>query len=165
MFAVACSLCGGDPDTRNATKFLAWSEVDASSNVGPGSSQDDAVPNVYRVWEGNRKVDIKLGSIHSVKGQTHLATMILSTYWYDHSSKRILPWLLGTRVNGNGANTQDRKRLLQTYVAMTRPTHMVCFAIPRFVFGNDQAIAQHVATLIGRGWRVAEILDGNCRWF
>jgi len=165
MLAVACSLCGGVTENLNATQFLVWSEANASSNVGTGSSQDDAAPNVYRVWEGNRKVDIKLGSIHSVKGQTHLATMILSTYWYDHSSKRILPWLLGTRVNGNGANTQDRKRLLQTYVAMTRPTHMVCFAIPRFVFGNDQAIAQHVATLIGRGWRVAEIVEGNCIWF
>jgi len=157
ILVVACALCEGVTQRSNAGSFLAWAEIDSSSNVRSALSQKDAAPNVYHVVEGNRRVDIRLGSIHSVKGQTHLATMILNTYWHDHSSKRILPWLLGTRVNENGANSQDRKRLLQTYVAMTRPTHMVCFAVPRFVFGNDESIVQHATTLIERGWRVAEM--------
>jgi hypothetical protein len=83
--------------------------------------------------------------------------MILSTYWHDHSSQRMLPWLLGAKVNVDGAGIRDQKRLLQTYVAMTRPSHLVCFAIPRSVFGDDQARADSVAKLQGRGWQVVEM--------
>jgi hypothetical protein len=77
----------------------------------------------------------------------------------------MLAWLLGTKVNENGAGPHDRKRLLQTYVAMTRPTHMICLALRRSAFGDDsETFTEHVSTLKGRGWRVAEIVDGAPEW-
>lgn len=164
FLAIACALCEGATEQANAASFLAWPRADPSLTVSAAASPNDAGPNVYRVVDGNRRVDIRLGSIHSVKGQTHLATMVLNTYWHYHSSQRMLPWLLGTKLNESSAGVQDRKRLLQTYVAMTRPSHLICLAVPRPVFGNDQSLAQHVATLIGRGWRVAEIVDGAPIW-
>jgi hypothetical protein len=115
--------------------------------------------------EGDRSVDIRLGSIHSVKGQTHLATMLLNTYWHAHSSKQLLPWLLGERISGNDAGSRDIKRLLQTYVAMTRPTHMICLAIPRSVLGDETEMPERVSTFIARGWCVAEIIDGAPIWY
>jgi DNA helicase II / ATP-dependent DNA helicase PcrA len=100
-----------------------------------------------------------------VKGQTHLATLVLSTYWHAHSSERILDWLLGKKVNENRAGQQDRKRLLQTYVAMTRPTHMICLALRRSTFGDGrETFAQHISTLSGRGWRVAEVVNSAPEW-
>ena len=165
MLAIACALCDGATDQANATSFLAWAGDDPSLAVGAPTSPNDAGPNVYRVSEGDRWVDIRLGSIHSVKGQTHLATMVLSTYWHAHSSQRMLPWLLGAKVNGADAKIQDRKRLLQTYVAMTRPSHMICLAVPRSILSDDaQDFAQNVATLSRLGWRVAEIIDGTAEW-
>jgi hypothetical protein len=164
ILTIASALCEGTAEQANASRFLAWSETEACSAVGSATSLNDPGPNVYRVTDGNRQVDIRLGSIHSIKGQTHLATMVLNTYWHDHSSKCMFPWLLGTKLNGSSARDRDRKRLLQTYVAMTRPSHLLCFAVPRPIFGNDQALAQHVATLTGRGWCVAEIIDGTPRW-
>ncbi len=145
--------------------FLRWDEDDPSLAASAAASPQDAGPNVYRVDDGSgRSVDIRLGSVHSMKGQTHLATLLLSTYWHDHSAGRMLPWLLGEKVNLNGAGEQDRMRLQQTYVAMTRPSHLLSFAIPRSVLGKDAAMAKHVATLRNRGWTVAEVIDGAARW-
>ncbi|MGO9005327.1 MAG: UvrD-helicase domain-containing protein [Beijerinckiaceae bacterium] len=164
ILTTACTLCDSVPDQAKAADFLAWSADDKPQTSGTTATPSEAGPNVYRVLEGNRRLDIRLGSIHSVKGQTHLATMVLNTYWHDHSSQRMLPWLLGTKSNENGAGLQDRKRLLQTYVAMTRPSHLICLAIPSSTLGGDQAVAQNIATLIARGWRVAEIGNGLARW-
>lgn len=157
ILAISCALCDGPTNDANATTFLAWWGDDRSLAVGTPTSRNDAGPNVYRVSGGERCVDVRLGSIHSVKGQTHLATLVLNTYWHAHSSQRMLPWLLGNKVNDDGAKVQDRKRLLQAYVAMTRPSHMICLAVPRSVFGNDQACANAVAKLQERGWQVVEI--------
>ena len=164
ILGVACALCEGDTDTSKAGNFLAWPEDDPSRAAGSVSSPDDPGPNVYRVTEGTRNLDIRLGSIHSVKGQTHLATMLLSTYWHAHSSKKMLPWFLGEQINGDGAGKQDTQRLLQTFVAMTRPSYLLCLAIPRSALGGDQAIDRNIEILKGKGWSIAEIIDGLAHW-
>jgi hypothetical protein len=163
--AIARALCEGATDDANATDYLSWVKQGALPAVAAASAVLAPGPNIYRVTNGPRSVDINLGSIHSVKGQTHLATLVLSTHWHEHSSEQILEWLLGTKVNDNGAGHRDRKRLLQTYVAMTRPTHMICLALRRSAFGNEpEMFAQHISTLSDRGWRVAEIVNGAPEW-
>lgn len=158
--AAGLSGSGATPDTGDS--FLVWDEHDPSLQAPAAASPQDAGPNVYRVRNSaGRSVDIRLGSVHSMKGQTHLATLLLNTYWYDHSSKRMLPWLLGEKVNLNGAGDRDRTRMLQTYVAMTRPSHLVCLAIPRSVLGEDAALAGHVTTLRARGWQVADVVTAR----
>ncbi len=156
---VGDALCDGATARAKGAEFLAWSVEDPSLRVGPATSPSDAGPNVYRVADGGRHVDIRLGSIHSFKGQTHLATMVLSTYWHAPSCKKMLPWLLREKVNGNGIGPQNLKRLLQTYVAMTRPSHMLCLALPRSAFADDTAVAEGVEVLTMLGWRVVEIVD------
>ena len=69
----------------------------------------------------------------------------------------MLPWLLGTRTNDSGAGPEDRIRLLQTYVAMTRPTHLICLAIPRSTFGDEEEYARHMEALKRRNWCIAEL--------
>jgi hypothetical protein len=152
-------------DSTVVGSFLAWNEDTPSGASGTAPSGARGLrSNSYRVAEQGRVVDIQLGSIHSVKGQTHLATMVLETYWHKHLFGRLLPWLRGSKSNGVGVGVQDRKRLLQTYVAMTRPSHLLCLAIPRSRFGDDATFAADRATLIGRGWRVAEIVGGMSQW-
>ena len=43
----------------------------------------------------DRHVSIRLGSIHQAKGQTHFATLLLSTFQNHHSSEKIVDWLCG----------------------------------------------------------------------
>ncbi len=162
---IAAALCGRTVNQSNAVGYLAWPKECLPLVACSPASLDHAGPNIYRVIDGGRRLDIRLGSIHSIKGQTHLATMVLDTYWFAHSSHRILPWLLGTKVNECGAGIQDCKRLLQTYVAMTRPSHLICLAARRSTFGDDQTLSHHVATLEANGWRVAELIDGNTIWY
>lgn len=165
ILLVAASLgsSGTPPDATN--DFLIWGTDDPSLAAPTTASPLDAGPNVYRIEnEVRRSVDIHLGSVHSVKGQTHLATLLLSTYWYDHSAKKILPWLVGEKVNLDGAGSRDRARLQHTYVAMTRPSHLFCLAVPRSVLGDDATLAGKVAMLKERGWHVADVVDGASSW-
>jgi DNA helicase-2/ATP-dependent DNA helicase PcrA len=165
ILLVAAAL--GDPGTvpNSADSFLGWDQQDPSPGVPASAPPQEAGPNVYRFDDGaGRSVDIRLGSVHSVKGQTHLATMLLSTYWHDHSAKRLLPWLMGEKINLNGAGGQDRARLHQTYVAMTRPSHLICLAVPRSALGDDAVLTSRVARMIGRGWHVADVVDGAPSW-
>lgn len=165
ILLVVASLGDSGTTPNPEDSFLSWDEHDPSLSAPAAASPQDVGPNVYRVSDGaGRSVDVRLGSVHSMKGQTHLATMLLSTYWNGHSAKKMLPWLLGEKVNLNGAGKQDRIRLQQTYVAMTRPSHLLSLAIPKSVLGDDAAMEKHVSTLRGRGWAVAELISGVARW-
>lgn len=157
FLAIAGALCDGPTNAGAAKDYLEWPGDESRGNSRDAIAQTGLGSNVYRVENGGRAVSIRLGSIHSVKGQTHLATLLLSTYWYEHSSLRILPWLLGDIQNGSGAKAQDRTRLLQTYVAMTRPTHLICLAVPRSIAEQGNGLAENVGRLRGRGWRVVEV--------
>ena len=125
---VAVALCKGKTDDKKAKRFLDWPQDDPSLTMEACSSFPKTGPNIFRVTHDSRTIDIQLGSIHSVKGQTHLATLLLSTYWHKHSAERLMPWLLGYKSNGGQAQERDRQRLLLTYVAMT-PAQP--FALPR----------------------------------
>lgn len=163
--AIATALCAGDTDMEKAARFLAWPKDDPSLDGTSAPPPTDAGANVFRVSDGNGNIDVRLGSIHSVKGQTHLATLLLSTNWYkQHSAIRMMPWLLGQRANGAKAGKQDLQRLLHTYVAMTRPSHLLCLAVPRSALGDGKIADQTVAVLMEKGWRLAEIVDGAARW-
>lgn len=165
MMAVATALCDGDIDNRKAEQFLEWPQGDPSLQPQVESPTTTSIPNVYRVQGNGGSIDIRLGSIHSVKGQTHLATLLLNTYWHDHSALRMMPWLKGQKANGNGEGNRDIQRLLHTYVAMTRPSHLVCVAVPRSALGIDQAAQMTTVTALRqRGWRVAEISEGSVLW-
>jgi hypothetical protein len=163
VLSIANALCDGNTDSRRASDFLAWSEGPSLPNDTQQGGAADVPPNAYRYKEGSdgRRVDIRLGSIHAVKGEDHLATMLLSTYFHEHSSLRILPWLLGTKANLSGAGPQDRRRLLQTYVAMTRPTHLLCLAIPRFVLGDSREYADALRAFYKQGWHVIDVGDAT----
>jgi hypothetical protein len=162
---VAAALCDGDTDKSKAERFLEWPKDDPSIESKEKSPTSNFIPNVYRVLVDDGSIDIRLGSIHSVKGQTHLATLLLNTYWHDHSARRMMPWLIGKKANRDGAGKQDQQRLLHTYVAMTRPSHLLCLAVPRSALGEDPDYDQNMNILKKNGWRVAEIIDGESQWW
>ena len=165
MKNVAVAICDGEADISKAEGFLKWPQGDVSLQSSAGSATTTSIPNTYRIQTQDASIDIRLGSIHSVKGQTHLATLLLNTYWHKHSALQMMPWLTGQKANGGSAAKQDTQRLLHTYVAMTRPSHLLCIAVPRTALGVDHAAQTYViATLRQRGWRVADITQGGAQW-
>lgn len=104
-------------------------------------------------------VRIELGSIHSIKGETHAATLLLETFAYEHFIKSILPWMIGKKVNGAEADSPRKKdRLRLSYVAFTRPKYLLGLAVPFKSLGNkNQVIEKNIAKLEARGWNVYRI--------
>ncbi|AJH15579.1 UvrD-helicase domain-containing protein [Myroides profundi] len=88
-------------------------------------------------------IDIKLSSIHKVKGQTHCATMYIETEFHNTESFKLTKKGCKTPLffQKNEYKIQNRKRIDQTlkmmYVGFSRPTHLLCFAVQYDNIKND----------------------------
>ena len=113
--------------------------------------------NVFRYYKDGKEVAIRIGSVHSVKGETHTATLVLETFWYDHNLDKLKQWITGDR---KGWKQQDgvrqRDRLKVHYVAMTRPTHLLCLAMKRSSFETEPGTLDNdaIEALRQRGWQI-----------
>lgn len=157
LLALGGSLGGGN-QAQAVQAFLSWSvSPELLEQVAQADTQTSST-NIYRYTNGTDLVDIRLGSIHMAKGETHLATLVLETFNNSHFLHSLLPWLLGTNSNGTrGMSDAAKKRLLSLYVAMTRPTHLLCLAMRRTSFGTDTQLIQAQERLSGLGWTVRVI--------
>jgi hypothetical protein len=151
--AIASAIAGTAENPPAATAFLA---PPSTSSQQPGSSQRD---NVFRFPPGTARVQIRVGSIHSVKGETHVATLVLDTFFYSHHLATLKPWLVGENSGGASENARNISRLRQHYVAMTRPSHLLCLAMREDCLSNGD-----VSALKNRGWRVARVAGGGAVW-
>lgn len=148
----------GSPLSADADGFLIWNDTSATSPIPSDAIRSQN--NIYRYCKNGREVSIQAGSIHSVKGQTHTATLVLETFWYDHNLEFILPWFTQTQKK-HGWKKADGKRqesrLKLHYVAVTRPTHLLCLAMKRGVLSDED-----IRNIRERGWRLLDVQsDGS----
>jgi len=94
IIAIASAVAGTTENSPAATAFLV---LPSAGTPQPGSSQRD---NVFRFPPETAKVKIRVGSIHSVKGETHAATLVLDTFFYSHHLATLKPWLVGEKAGG-----------------------------------------------------------------
>ncbi|MCF6258477.1 MAG: UvrD-helicase domain-containing protein [Gammaproteobacteria bacterium] len=153
---LAKKIVGAEELKAEADEFLKWDDGLFSS------TEKDQITkprnNIFLHSKNGREISIKVGSIHSVKGQTHTATLVFETFWNAHNLKKLLPWLSGDSSGWKrGSGTQQKSRLKSHYVAMSRPTHLLCLAMKRKHINDDMLVA-----LKGNGWKVCEMLkDGQ----
>lgn len=134
--------------------FLAWPE---EPNLPPSPVEaESSRTNIYEFSEVGKKVSIRVGSIHSVKGQTHSATLILETFYYKHNLEALAPWFLGSRSGGVGTDAKQQSRLKLHYVAMTRPTHLLCLAMKASTFKEIDGVLNEtlLQQLRKNGWDI-----------
>lgn len=105
---------------------------------------------VFTDDESKRSVSVRMASIHSVKGRTHLATMAVETHWYDFNIKSILPWLCGKSNKTIGERNATRMKC--HYVALTRAKGLICMAIPKDIVTEDEQ-----NSLRESGWNVVVV--------
>jgi len=87
-------------------------------------NQNDLISNCY--VEGEVKIDI--ASVHSVKGQTHVATLYLeSSFQGSYESERLSQQFLGNTFNDRRAHHKSSTKM--AYVGLSRPTDLLCIAI------------------------------------
>ena len=130
--------------------FLNW--VDEVSFEYDEKKPQATVNNYfYQDAVTGRSVYLEFGSIHSVKGRTHLATMVLETFSNAHNIKSILNYLCGKPPKKT--TKSNIGRLKCQYVAMSRATALLCLAIPKeFVDADTQKL------LTDNGWAI-KVLD------
>lgn len=158
---IAEAIAGAPLSGDEAEQFLMWkySFNDKMAITSTLMSRD----NIYKYPGDDPKVHILVGSVHSIKGETHTATLVLDTYWYGHEGKHnlelILPWLTGTKRGRSRSEKRQQDRLKIHYVAMTRPTHLLCLAMRRSTLedGNGSLDEDKVQKLQSHGWSIREI--------
>lgn len=94
---------------------------------------------------------INIGTVHSVKGETHSATIYLDTFYNGFDSKRILPFCLGNYPVQESRKSYHRQNLKIAHVAFSRPTHLLAFACCKEHAGGQEG------ALESAGWVVREI--------
>lgn len=77
-----------------------------------------------------KDLEIEVSTVHAVKGETHFATLYLETFHNGHVSTLIKNRLCKIPQTKSESNL-TKKALKVSYVAMSRPTHLLCFAIHR----------------------------------
>lgn len=126
-----------------------WTEHTPQSSKFTNANRLD---NTYTYTDpiSGKSIKIHLGSIHSVKGQTHLATLVVETFWYQFNLKALIPCLYGNKIS----NPKQRNihRLRCHYVALTRARGLVCLAIPKDSISEDT-----ISLLEQYGWNVVRL--------
>lgn len=132
-------------------EFLRWTDDAICDSVCVSTNTVQLNCYIYKNERSGRSVNLEFGSIHSVKGRTHLATLILETFSRAHNMKSIIKYLCDTPPS-TPANNQNQNRLKCQYVAMTRAKGLLCLAIPKeFVDRTDQGKLQDI------GWHLQVI--------
>ncbi|NQY38238.1 MAG: ATP-dependent helicase [Alteromonadaceae bacterium] len=148
---LAQKIAGTEELKLEADEFLRWD--DNSYFLSEDGKITKPKSNTFSHEKNGREISIKVGSIHSVKGHTHTATLVFETFWNDHNLEKLLPWIYGDTKGWNKKNGERQKnRLKSHYVAMTRPTHLLCLAMKRSSVDNDALVL-----LKKNGWKVREI--------
>jgi DNA helicase-2/ATP-dependent DNA helicase PcrA len=92
------------------------------------------VDRVSSVCKKNRFVTdngivIHVGTVHSVKGETHTATLYLETeYEKESDASRLIEFLKGNRPKAQIKKAYHLQNLKIAHVAFSRPTHLLAFA-------------------------------------
>jgi DNA helicase II / ATP-dependent DNA helicase PcrA len=91
-------------------------------------------------------IPVHFSTIHSVKGETHCATLYLETFNRTFDIEKIVPFILGEKKQS--LRNSNLGRLKTSYVAMTRATHLLCIAV------RERVITNNIQELEDTGWKV-----------
>jgi len=82
-----------------------------------------------------KNIPIEVGTVHSVKGETHTATLYMETSYRSnknilgHESERISDFILNKKCCIQENRTFHKETLKMVHVGFSRPTHVLCFAV------------------------------------
>ena len=104
--------------------------------------------NIYR---GTNNTEVEIGTIHSIKGETHSASLYLETSYYGkHESESIIKQIKGIPINSK-ASTRTKETLKMAYVGMSRPKYLLCLAIHKDRYDKELDIKN------GGNWEIVTL--------
>jgi DNA helicase II / ATP-dependent DNA helicase PcrA len=133
-----------DKQVSNSSDFINGDE----SNSFQENIKTDVSKKDNKIKCPNTGLEVKVGTVHSAKGETHLATLYVETYYNKkHESERLSNCFCGEKKILK--NKQDKESARIAYVAMSRPTNLLCFAMhqDRYVLIKNSI----------KGWKIVEV--------
>ncbi|WP_122604147.1 UvrD-helicase domain-containing protein [Pseudomonas viridiflava] len=135
-------------------QYLAYEPAPVVTEAGETGG---SLVNTYRFQDVSAGVDIRMSSIHSEKGKTHAATIILETFRGSHFIQKLMPCLEGKKAATKRPQETAKKDMMLMYVGMTRPSHMLCLAIRQSSLGEGATGVKRRAALEKAGWSILEL--------
>lgn len=131
------------------TKFISY--------LAPSAKAEDEFvsTNIYVEKINGRNIVIEVDTIHSVKGETHSATLLLETKFHEYDVHQMLDYIVGIK-NKTPTGVRKPKFMKQLYVAMTRPKHLIGITIDKSRISEAKREAA-----IAKGWNVVDLTVVN----
>ncbi|HBO5320607.1 hypothetical protein N1E52_05035 [Pseudomonas aeruginosa] len=113
---------------------------------------DGELPTVCTVAHSGRELMYRLGTVAGMKGETHIASLVLESY--GGTSRRFdlqmaLPFIAGIGKKFDKLTVTQQAQMRNLYVAMSRPTQFLCLAT-----NESRVDAQTLAALAAKGWDI-----------
>lgn len=112
--------------------------------------------SICSVEKNGRNLDIHIGTLASMKGETHLATLVMESL--GHPSRRFdlqlaLPIIAGIATRSGKMPETQLSQFRNLYVGMSRPTSFLCLAV------NAERVSDQCKTaLADQGWEITHLL-------
>jgi hypothetical protein len=95
---------------------------------------ENVLVNMYK--DESTGIQIEINTVHSVKGETHTATLYLETFYYGKYESEWLKDQFNKVSLTNNVNLRAKQASRIVYVGFSRPTHLLCVAIHEDRFAN-----------------------------
>lgn len=114
--------------TKTLTISSSFFNQESQTLQVPDNTEQLKDNNLYT--EGD--INIEVTTVHSVKGQTHCATLYLESFFYkdgtkSYESERLKNAFLGNAIQSPAKRVQQSLKMV--YVGFSRPTNLLCVAI------------------------------------
>jgi len=137
------------PQGMTADEFAA---LDLFANLleEEGATEDES-PTVCTVVHSGRELKYSLGTVASMKGETHIASLVLESYGKNRrfDLEMALPFIAGIGKKFDRLTAAQQVQMRNLYVAMSRPTQFLCLAA-----NGSRVDAQTLAALTSKGWDI-----------
>jgi DNA helicase II / ATP-dependent DNA helicase PcrA len=129
-------------------RFIEDNEVENVELI-PGTT-----PNVfYSEIPELKHIPIHVGTVHSVKGETHTATLYLETFYYGKTcGEQLIEQIKGVPFVNNGKQKRKAQCIKVAHVGLSRPTDLLCFAM------NKKLVDEHQVSLEANGWKIFNVI-------
>lgn len=120
-------------------------------NWRPEFAHADERRATCRVEYDGRSVDVQIGTVHSMKGETHLASLVLESYSGQVKKfdlEDVLPVVAEVAQREAKLSEQRLGQYRTLYVGMSRPSSLLCVAV-----NAERVTDECKAALIARGWQ------------
>lgn len=144
---------GLKPYLPDALEFDAFKALSLFEESGTPVTTTTAATTKCQVSHRDRSLEFGLGTVAGMKGETHTASLVLESYGgtsRKHDVSLALEFIagVGKKKLGKLPKTQQAQ-MRNLYVAMSRPTHLLCLA------ANESRVPQNVRdALVSKGWHI-----------